>query len=670
MLVNASGQLILSTTALADRAPAFYNSTHHVPTSMSLIGSMASYAALYKAQLWVGVVIRKLAGGTARLPFGVQLEERLGKRAERGILDDLLRRPNPQLSGHAMWRWISSMYDIYGEAFLIKIRDARGRVRELWPMHPANIIVRRSDEDGRLKYQYAAGGAVQSGFPEWDEADVVAFLAFNPDTMTRGLSNLEGLRMTLINEDASRRATQAFWQNGARPGVILEHPGELKGDALSRLQQQYDAGLQGPEGYGKTKVLEEGMKANMIALNLEEMQYIESRKLNREEVCSSYDVPPPAVHILDRATFSNITEQLRSMYRDTMAPRNEFFESVIDEQLVTDFYSLDTARSRFDMDEVLRGDFETRASAVGTLIEKGVYKPSEARPLFGLDPAGPEADQLYGNAALVPLGTNARQPQQVATDGTLIPTVLSAGGRPVTHGRPAVRALMGKVGRLKGNKVATREKLAAELGNELKAFFETQRDAIKSARGQKAAGGLFEPADWDDPLAEILHNVAVATSQAIGTATATDLGGTYDDARISDWLLEDATTSAKNINQTTAQRLDEMLERADTEDPEYDEDEDLDGFFDGEVNQRAGSIAWGRIAVVAGLAALVAAELSNAATKTWIVTSAKPRASHAAMDGETVALGESFSNGMDGPGDFAGGADEVAGCTCELQFNT
>jgi phage portal protein BeeE len=66
-------------------------------------------------------------------------------------------------------------------------------------------------------------------------------------------------------------------------------------------------------------VLEEGMEPKPLTLTAEEAQYIETRKLNREEVCAAYDMPPPVVHILDRATFSNITEQMRSMYRDTMA---------------------------------------------------------------------------------------------------------------------------------------------------------------------------------------------------------------------------------------------------------------------------------------------------------------------------------------------------------------
>ena len=77
-----------------------------------------------------------------------------------------------------------------------------------------------------------------------------------------------------------------------------------------------------------------------------------------------------------------------------------------------------------------------------------------------------------------------------------------------------------------------------------------------------------------------------------------------------------------------------------------------------------------RVAVIGGLAALVAARTNKAKTKTWIVTSAKPRSSHAAMDGEEVELNTLFSNGMNGPGDYSGGADEVAGCTCDMAFST
>ena len=72
--------------------------------------------------------------------------------------------------------------------------------------------------------------------------------------------------------------------------------------------------------------------------------------------------------------------------------------------------------------------------------------------------------------------------------------------------------------------------------------------------------------------------------------------------------------------------------------------------------------------MVAGLASLNAAGQNGAATKTW-VSGPSPRSAHAAMNGETVAIGDVFSNGMNAPGDPAGGADEVAGCNCDLDYS-
>lgn len=53
--------------------------------------------------------------------------------------------------------------------------------------------------------------------------------------------------------------------------------------------------------------------------------------------------------------------------------------------------------------------------------------------------------------------------------------------------------------------------------------------------------------------------------------------------------------------------------------------------------------------------------------KQWNVMSSNPRPSHAAMDGETAAIGEPFSNGLMYPGDSANGdVSEIAGCTCVM----
>jgi HK97 family phage portal protein len=253
----------------------------------------------------------------------------------------------------------------------------------------------------------------------------------------RGMSRLEPLRSTLLNEDAARRATASWWQRGARPSVALKHPGELSQGAQDRLKANWEARHAGADLMGGTAILEEGMEAQIIQLTADEMQYIESRKLNLQECCMVFDVPPPVVHILDHATFSNITEQMRSMYRDTMAPRLEDFESTIDFHLRSEFFSEATHSARFALDEVLRGDFETRATATQQLVLSGVMKPSEARPLFDLPDAGELADHLYANAALVPLGSSVHGQQDVSTTGELIPSPMPRA--PLSPRRPRRR---------------------------------------------------------------------------------------------------------------------------------------------------------------------------------------------------------------------------------------
>jgi len=669
VLMLSNGAVVPTNTTLADRTPMFADANYYGNYALPLLNEWAAYSALYKNQVWVGAIIRKLAFATARMPFDIKIAGKNNDQYdEAGPLTALMRRPNERMSGFALWQWTSSMWDIYGEAFWLKLRDRAGTVRELHPLHPANVVVRRMP-DGRLGYIYTAGNrAAIDTLPVFDEDDIVPFVSFNPDTPNRGLSNLESLRMTLLNEDASRRATASFWKRGARPGFLLQHPKTMSEGAQARFKASFNATSAGADNAGGTTILEEGMTAEILQLNLEEMQYIESRKLNREEVCGAYDVPPPALHILDKATFSNITEQLRSVYRDTMAPRFEFMESVVDHHLLPDFYAVDEAFSRFNMDEVLRGDFETRATAAVALRNAGLASGNELRPMFGWAPSDdPAMSEIFANAALVELGS-IRGAQPVSTDGELIPQPVKAVARPAVK-TPAltVRSIMGRLSRVKASKADTKVKLIQEHQKELDAFFAKQKAAVKAASSTKAAG-LLNPGDWDAELAGILGTLAAATSEAIGGKTATDLGGSYDAGRIAPWLEQDAQTSAKNINATTAVQLNEWLERQNAEDEDEELEADTDEFFDSNVAQRSSEISLGRVVMIAGLAALVAAEQSGASSKTWVVTSANPRASHAAMDGETVSLGENFSNGMNGPGDFSGGADEVAGCSCELQF--
>lgn len=375
-----------------------------------ILGGWTSYVALYERQPWINAAVKKLASATGRLPLKTYQRTATGRDDARDTpYGQLLRRPNKRIDPVTLWRWVSSTEDIFGESFLGKVRDAGGRPVELVPLHPTWMHYDTSDQqwsvdDGKRRFDI-------------DRRDFIHFRYYAPNGV-RGLSPLEPLRSTLENEEGARRANSAMWRNGGRPSVVLSHPRTLSDPAAERIAASWADIHGGVDNWAKAAVLEEGMTATVLPLNVEELQYIEARKLNREEVCGVYDIPPPVLHILDRATFSNITEQLRSMYRDTMAPRIGAIESTLEHELrdgrmganvEPDFP--DNLYAEFLMDEVLRGDFEVRVNAWATAINTGQVTPDEARRAENR-PFVEGSDKLLINAALVPVGQLGQAPPE------------------------------------------------------------------------------------------------------------------------------------------------------------------------------------------------------------------------------------------------------------------
>jgi len=390
-----------------------------------------AYNLLYRRQLWVGVVVNKRARGTARLPLKVYERDDLNRpEARNHPYAQLLRKPHPTISPYRFWEWTSSTYDVFGEAAWLKQRDRGNRPVALIPLHPTALDYR----DG--KWFFDNGKTKLDGI---DPADLVHFKTYNPDDAARGLSPLERLRDTLENEAAARSATSSFWLNGARPGFALTHPNNLSEPAQTRLRAQWDSQYAGAGKTGRTVILEEGMEPKPLTISNEDAQYIETRKLNREEVCAEYDIPPPVVHILDHATYSNITEQMRSMYRDTMAPHLKGFESDLETQLRAPDFG-EEVYAEFLMDEVLRGDFEQRAEAYKAADYMTIAEKRRAENL----PYIPGTDVILVNTASQPLDQLTAPPAPVPVPAPSVePTVIEA--EAVRLDQVSVRSIMGRL---------------------------------------------------------------------------------------------------------------------------------------------------------------------------------------------------------------------------------
>jgi hypothetical protein len=408
---------------------------------------------------------------------------------------------------------------------------------------------------------------------------------------------------------------------------------------------------------GGTPILEDGMKFVPASQTAEQLQYVEARKLTREEVAAAYFIPPTMVGVMDSATFSNIKEQHKHLYQDTLGPWLQMIAEELALQLLGDFPDSQGTYLEFNLAEKLRGSFEEQAAQLQASVGGPFMTRNEARALSNL-PAIDGGDEL-----IVPLNVTEggqASPQDSAPDG------LMAGGDRLAlkaGPRPAVKA---------GPELTDEQKAGAlEL---FEVFFERQRETVVS---DLAAGGEWWDADrWNRELAADLEDFALSLTTEVGRAQAVALGfdpAAYDVERTLEFLAAVAAARAEQVNETTFRWIREEIENAEEElEPEEDADRARAAaagkVFETSISQRAGAAGRAFLSNMASFAAVEAGEklAGDSLVKTWRVTSTNPRTAHVRMNGETVPIGDKFSNGMNWPGDPRGGPDEVAGCECSV----
>lgn len=702
--------MFLSNGSLVTKTPVSLTSSSWFPSMPPMSnGWPNAYAGIYERQLWVTVVVNKLARALARLPLPVYEKNAKGdrERVDDHPLAKLLRDPNPGMTGYDLLLWTSAVRDTFGDAFWQKVRDSNGTVVQLLPLHPTAMTW---DEQARV-WVFDNGKTPKR---QIRDGDVVPFKHFHPTDQTRGMSPLEPLRATLENEWHARNATSSFWQRGARPGMALTHPGTLGGPAQDRLKAQFDNIAAGSGNTGATVVLEEGLTPAPMSLTQEDAQYIETRKLNREEVCAGYDIPPPVVHILDHATFSNITEQMRSMYRDTMGGILPSFESAIDLHLRTEW--TDNIYAEFLMDEVLRGDFEARQEALNKATHMTI---AEKRKVENL-PFIPGTDRIFLNTATLPLDAiDAQAAALVAgTPAAIEPPVIDADvveddedDDTRTIPLSVVRTVLGRlswqkdmgqvdldavtkdlaqdcarnvraIAEVPGDVADLRKRLRLmarqtkgtvntpdltktqdAIARVLRAYFQHQGDEVLAVEGRGV-----DDESWNRELTKALHDTAVAVSGQVGKTVMRSLDfdpDTYDVDRTVEFLRAVSKRLATNINKTTTEQY-RVAHAADNTGKANAQ------VFADAKGSRATGIAGGVTTLLGGFAVLesgrrIAEREGTKPTKTWI-TGPNPRDSHAAMNGQTVPIDSVFSNGLDWPGS-GGSVNEIAGCNCSVQVD-
>ncbi len=347
--------------------------------------------------------VRVLAESVGMLPC--RLVKQTGRSIETAAshrLNYLLSvAPNGYMTSQEFWELLVACLCLRGNFYAYKVY-ALGQVVELLPIDPGAVTPKLND-DWTVSYKVTFKNGEQRTLSQ-DEIWHVRL--FTLDGL-HGLNPIAYARQAIALGLSTEEHGSRLFTNGAVTSGVLATEQALTDEAFNRLKTQFHGEHMGVANAYKPMILEMGLNWKPISLNAEDSQFLETRKMQRDEICAIFRVPPHLVASLEKATFNNVENLGLSFVNYALVPYLTRIENRIRVGLLND---KDRANhyAKFNAGALLRGDLKGRYESYGKGIQWGILSPNDCRELEDLNPRdGGDVYLTPMNMTTDPEATNA-----------------------------------------------------------------------------------------------------------------------------------------------------------------------------------------------------------------------------------------------------------------------
>jgi HK97 family phage portal protein len=408
----------LATAITRMNAPSGSGGGQLVPSTLNKIAQWSRWGTKraiddgFKSSVWVYICIRRLMASAASVPwYAYEGGGDKWEKEENHPLSDLMAQPNPFMSRQQTMEWVIAQLQLAGNSMLKKIVIG-GKTRELWPIWELDKIQPVPDRFNFLdRYDFRRDGEAIPILP----SEVVHMQLVDPSTPYWGMSPLQAAARVVDTDTEAVQWNKVMLQNRAKPDGVFMIPGQVERDQLDEARMIVREQYGGPDNRGVPFVFGSGMTYTQMSLSPAEMDWLESRKLSREEICAVFGVPLPMVGIYADATLANLETSRSIFWEDTVIPLLDLVQAALNRSITPAFGDPRTLQLRYDTTGVnaLREDLSDKIVQFGKLVTSGVPVNVAAQRLqLGIDAIE------GGDIGLVP--------------ATMIPLTMAGSGEPST----------------------------------------------------------------------------------------------------------------------------------------------------------------------------------------------------------------------------------------------
>lgn len=601
-----------------------------------------SIRSVWESQPSVRKVVSFMASTVAALPWRVYRAEDGGReRLYDSPAELLVRRPTRFTSSADLVTGLALDWLLYGSACAVLVNEEIVRV-------PASLLMLSTDVFGRVNdVATVAGGETIS----LSDLPVALMHGWDPDG-TGAVAPVRTLRSLLSELSEAEGWRRRMWTDVPRVAAQVTRPKDAPrwSDEKRERFLQAMADFKSSTSGGSIPVMEDGMKLESAPQVQPDLSSASSvRTLTDIEVAGYFGVPPELLGMRE-ANYGGYAALRRDLYTRVLGPLISRIEDALNSEIVPALAGGDTSvYGVLDRTEAQDGTLLERVQALQSATGGPVMTRAEARERLDLP-------YLEGTEELiVPL--NVIQGGQASPTDSGSQNLDGSDTNQLDHRQQDEAAEEGKSQAPKARmvlKAVTSRPSPSILERMRRAYVdELQREGL-SESAVEALADRIEPF-----LAEQAVDAANLVILRSGTGS-----GTIGSGAIRNYIRQMAEGKA-GAAVDAAMRL---LGAAASDDAAQDRARET--IEDILSEDRLGLWADASTKDAAGFGSQEGARRSGAIRKMWVHNgSSHPRADHAAMDGETVDMDDTFSNGMRWPHDWGGGdADDIVGCNCDIAY--
>lgn len=336
---------------------------------------------------------RVIGNGMAQVPFKLMQEVR-GRRVPakwHKLYRMLSLKPNDWQTSFEFRQMLAWHIELCGQAFVFKNLSVTGKILELIPFAPGQVVVRRDAQTLEIFYDvYGTDGT---------------FRTFTRKHIwhLRGptLDGIEGLDVIKLAREAiglalaTEETAAQLHKNGIRNSGIYSVEGTLDKKQHDDLTAWVVKQFAGAQNAGRPMILDRNAKFLNTSMSSVDAQANETRKLQIEQICSFFGVLPIKVGFSDKtATFASAEEMNRAHREDCLAPRWEAFEQSAVINLLSEAEIDEGYYTNFTEEGMLRGSAKDTKDIILGYVNGGILTPNEGRGLLDRNPDDDPASNL------------------------------------------------------------------------------------------------------------------------------------------------------------------------------------------------------------------------------------------------------------------------------------